>query len=231
MIHPILPYSMKGAIWYQGESNTGRAYQYRTLFPKMIEDWSVRWKAGYFPFLFVQLANFEYGSEEPIESDWAELREAQLMTLDYPNTGMAVIVDIGEADDIHPRNKQDVGKRLYFAAKKVAYGEDVVHSGPIYKKMQREGNKIKLRFDHIGSGLMTPDNKKLIGFTIAGSDKKFYWAKAEMINDEVVVYADEVKEPVAVRYGWDINPECNLYNTEGFPASPFRTDSWKGITE
>ena len=231
MINPIIPYSMKGAIWYQGESNAGRAFQYQTLFPKMIEDWRVRWKSGYFPFLFVQLANFEFGTDEPIESDWAELREAQLMTLDYPNTGMAVIIDLGEADDIHPRNKQDVGKRLYLVAKKVAYDEDLVYSGPIYKEMRISGNKIIIKFNHIGSGLTTPDDKELTGFAIAGSDKKFYWAKAEMINDEVVVYADEVDDPVAVRYGWDINPSCSLYNKEGLPASPFRTDSWRGITE
>jgi len=230
MINPIIPFSIAGAIWYQGESNAGRAYQYRTLFPKMIEDWRVRWGIGYFPFLFVQLANFEFRNPEPVESDWAELREAQLMTLKYPNTGMAVIIDIGEADDIHPRNKQDVGKRLYLAAKKVAYKEDIVFSGPIFRQMQIEGNKIILEFDYVGSGLTSKDNENLIGFAIAGADKHFFWAEAEIVGNEVVVSSDKVKEPIAIRYGWDKNPDCNLYNKEELPASPFRTDSWKEKT-
>jgi sialate O-acetylesterase len=226
MINPIIPYRISGAIWYQGESNAGRAYQYRTLFPKMIEDWRVRWGSGYFPFLFVQLANFEFRNTEPVESDWAELREAQLMTLDYPNTGMAVIIDIGEADDIHPRNKQDVGKRLYLAAKKVAYKEDLVFSGPIYKQMQIEGDKIILEFDHVGSGLAIKDDEYLTGFAIAGADKRFFWAKAVIVDNKVIVVSEDVLKPVAVRYGWDKNPDCNLFNIEGLPASPFRTDDW-----
>ena len=231
MISPIIPYTLSGAIWYQGESNADRAYQYRTLFPKMIEDWRVRWRNGYFPFLFVQLANFEFRHEEPTESDWAELREAQLMTLDYPNTGMAVIIDIGEADDIHPRNKQDVGKRLYLAAKKVAYGEDLVYSGPIYNRMKIEGNKIQLEFENAGSGLVLKSSESLTGFAVAGQDKKFHWAKAEVVDNKIVVSSEMVKNPVAVRYAWDKNPVCTLFNNEGLPASPFRTDSWKGITE
>jgi len=231
MISPIMPYTLSGAIWYQGESNAGRAYQYRTLFPKMIEDWRVRWGNGYFPFLFVQLANFEFRHEEPVESDWAELREAQLMTLNYPKTGMAVIIDIGEADDIHPRNKQDVGKRLYLAAKKVAYGEDIFYSGPIYNQMKIDGNKILLEFDHIGNGLVLKNSESMSGFTIAGQDKKFYWANAEVIDNKIVVSSEMVKEPVAVRYAWDKNPVCTLFNKKDLPASPFRTDSWKGITE
>jgi sialate O-acetylesterase len=230
MINPVIPYGITGAIWYQGESNAGRAYQYRTLFPKMIEDWRIRWGSGYFPFLFVQLANFEFRNPEPAESDWAELREAQLMTLNYPNTGMAVIIDIGEADDIHPRNKQDVGKRLFLAAKKVAYKEDLVFSGPIYKSMRIDGNKVILEFDHIGGGLISKNNKPLTGFALAGSDKQFYWAEARIIGDEVIVVSDKVEEPAAVRYGWDTNPACNLYNAEGLPASPFRTDSWSKKT-
>ncbi|MGD9328395.1 MAG: sialate O-acetylesterase, partial [Cyclobacteriaceae bacterium] len=231
MINPVLPYSLTGAIWYQGESNAGRAYQYRTLFPKMIEDWRVRWGQGYFPFLFVQLANFESRQEEPGESDWAELREAQLMTLKYPNTGMAVIIDIGEADDIHPRNKQDVGGRLYQAARKIAYGEDVVYSGPIYRQMKVDGDKIEINFNNTGSGLVLKNNDTGSGFAIAGEDKKFFWADVEIVNNKVVVSSEKVKDPVAVRYAWDKNPVCTLYNTEGLPASPFRTDSWKGITE
>ena len=231
MINPVLPYTLSGAIWYQGESNAGRAYQYKTLFPKMIEDWRVRWGQGYFPFLFVQLANFESRQEQPGESDWAELREAQLMTLKYPSTGMAVIIDIGEADDIHPRNKQDVGGRLYLAAKKIAYGEEIVYSGPVYKQMKVEGNEIELVFDHTGSGLVLKNNDSVSGFAIAGKDKKFYWADARVVNDKVVVSSARVENPVAVRYAWDKNPVCTLYNNEGLPASPFRTDSWKGITE
>ncbi len=231
MINPVLPYTLTGAIWYQGESNAGRAYQYRTLFPKMIEDWRVRWGQGYFPFLFVQLANFETRQEEPGESDWAELREAQFMTLNYPNTGMAVIIDIGEADDIHPRNKQDVGGRLYRAAKKLAYGEDIVYSGPIYKEMKVEDGKVEIEFNNKGSGMVLKNNNSGTGFAIAGEDKKFYWADAEVVNNKVVVSSEKVKNPVAVRYAWDKNPVCTLYNNEGLPASPFRTDSWKGITE
>ena len=143
---------------------------------------------------------------------------------------MAVIIDIGEADDIHPRNKQDVGQRLYLAAKKVAYREDLVYSGPIFKAMQVEGNKVILEFDQAGSGLISKENKPLTGFAIAGADKRFYWAEAKIVGNEVVVVSKKVTEPVAVRYGWDKNPACNLYNREGLPASPFRTDSWKGKT-
>ncbi len=232
MINPVLPYTLTGAIWYQGESNAGRAYQYRTLFPNMIEDWRVRWRQGYFPFLFVQLANFESRQEEPGESDWAELREAQLMTLKYPKTGMAVIIDIGEADDIHPRNKQDVGGRLYLAAKKIAYGEDIIYSGPIYRQMEVAGGKIELEFDNMGSGLVLRNNDSGSGFAIAGKDKKFYWADATtVVNNKVIISSVNVENPVAVRYAWDKNPVSTLYNNEGLPASPFRTDSWKGITE
>ncbi len=230
MIAPLVPYAITGAIWYQGESNAGRAYQYRTLFPKMIEDWRVRWGQGYFLFLFVQLANFMEVLPEPSESNWAELREAQLKTLDFPNTGQAVTIDIGEADDIHPRNKQDVGKRLALAARHIAYGEDIVYSGPIYKSMQVEENQIVLSFDHIGSGL-TAKGDKLEGFAIAGNDRKFVWADAEIQGDQILVSSPKVAEPAAVRYAWANNPECNLYNKEGLPASPFRTDAWPGITE
>ena len=222
MIAPLIPYGITGTIWYQGEANASRAYQYRELFPKMIEDWRVRWGQGYFPFLFVQLANFMERRDQPTESDWAELREAQLMTLDYPNTGMAVTIDIGEADDIHPRNKQDVGKRLALAARKISYGQDIVHSGPIYKSMQIKDDKIILSFDHVGSGLVA-EGDKLTGFAIAGEDGQFFWAEAEIQGDDVIVSSPHVPAPVAVRYGWADNPVCNLYNEEGLPASPFRT--------
>lgn len=229
MIAPLIPYGIKGAIWYQGEANAGRAHQYRTLFPKMIEDWRVRWGQGYFPFLFVQLANFTEKLPQPVESDWAELREAQTMTLDYPNTGMAVSIDIGEADDIHPRNKQDVGKRLALAARKIADSEMIVFSGPIYRSMQIVDGKVVITFDHVGSGL-TVKGDQLTGFAIAGADKKFVWADAQIVGDQVVVSSPKVGNPAAVRYAWANNPACNLYNKEGLPASPFRTDDWPGIT-
>jgi sialate O-acetylesterase len=230
-IAPIIPYGIKGVIWYQGESNAGKAHQYRTLFPMMIEDWRIRWGNGYMPFLFVQLANFRTKKTEPSDDGWAELREAQALTLRYPNTGMACAIDIGDANDIHPKNKQDVGKRLYLAARKVAYHEDVVSSGPVYQSMEVNGNKIRLKFTSIGSGLVVKNNGTLKGFAIAGNDHKFYWAEALVDGNEVVVNSSNVTSPVAVRYSWEINPDGNLYNQEGLPAPPFRTDDWKGITE
>ena len=230
MIAPLIPFSIRGAIWYQGESNAGRAYQYRKLFPAMITNWRTDWGQGNFPFLFVQLANFMAVTPEPVESAWAELREAQLMTLALPNTGMAVIIDIGEADDIHPRNKQDVGKRLALWAMAKTYGKDLVYSGPIYKSMSTEGNKVILDFEHVGGGLVAKGGEPLKGFAIAGEDRKFVWADAKIDGDTVVVSNNEVSEPVAVRYGWANNPVCNLYNKEGLPTSPFRTDEWPGVT-
>ncbi len=229
MVAPIVPYAIKGVIWYQGESNVGRAYQYRKLFPALINSWRRAW--GYdFPFLFVQLANYLERKPEPTESAWAELREAQLLTFKtVPKTGMAVAIDIGEANDIHPRNKQDVGKRLALAALAIAYGQKIVYSGPIYRSMRIEGTKIRLFFDHVGSGLVAK-GEKLVGFAIAGRDRKFVWANAKIEGNTVVVWSDQVPEPVAVRYGWADNPECNLYNKEGLPASPFRTDDWPGVT-
>ncbi len=229
MLNALIPYGMKGVIWYQGESNAGRACQYRSLFQAMIEDWRVRWGLDYFPFLFVQLANYMDIPEEPVEDDWAELREAQLMALRLPNTGMAVTIDIGEMFDIHPRNKQDVGYRLALAAKKITYGRDIVYSGPGYKSMEVKDGEVRLTFDHVGKGLMKK-GEKLTGFQIAGKDRKFYWADAQIVGGKVYVRSDKVKEPVAVRYGWAHNPQCNLYNKNGLPASPFRTDDWPGIT-
>jgi len=230
MIAPLIPYGIAGAIWYQGESNAGRAYQYRTLFPAMIKNWRDDWDLGQFPFLFVQLANFMKTKPEPADSAWAELREAQLMTLSLPNTGMAVIIDIGEADDIHPKNKQDVGKRLALWALAKTYGKKLVYSGPIYKSMKVDDGKVILSFDHIGSGLVAKGGEELKGFAIAGADKKFVWADAKIEGDTVVVSSDKVAEPVAVRYAWADNPVCNLYNAEELPASPFRTDDWPGVT-
>jgi len=230
MIAPLIPYAIQGAIWYQGESNAGRAYQYRKLFPAMIESWRENWDQGRFPFLFVQLANFRQTEDEPAESDWAELREAQTMTLESPNTGMAVIIDIGEANDIHPKNKQDVGKRLALWALAKTYGHKIVYSGPLYKSMEARNGKITLRFDHTGGGLVAQGEEPLKGFAIAGADRKFVWADAQIKGNTVVVKSDAIAEPVAVRYAWAINPVCNLYNKAGLPASPFRTDTWPGVT-
>jgi len=230
MLAPIIPYGIQGAIWYQGESNAGRAYQYRKLFPTMIQNWRQDWARADFPFLFVQLANFMAAKPEPGDSAWAELREAQLMTLALPNTGMAVIIDIGEANDIHPRNKQDVGKRLALWALAKTYGKDIVYSGPLYKSMKVEGDKIILSFDNVGGGLVAGGGEPLKGFAIAGADRKFVWADAKIEGGTVVVGSSKVPEPVAVRYAWADNPACNLYNKEGLPASPFRTDDWPGIT-
>ena len=232
MIAPVTSYGIKGVIWYQGEANTWQANQYRTLFPDLIRNWRTKW--GYdFSFYWVQLANFMKPVDMPAESDWAELREAQNMTLALSQTGQAVIIDIGEAGDIHPRNKQDVGLRLALAALKTTYGKDIVYSGPVYESMKVDGNKVILSFTNTGSGLMTKDKYGYVkGFAIAGYDKKFFWAKAYIDGNRVVVFSENVKEPIAVRYGWGHNPDdANLYNKENLPASPFRTDTWRGMTE
>lgn len=234
MINPILPFAIKGAIWYQGESNADRAYQYRTAFPLLINDWRRLWKQGDFPFYFVQLASFNSANGNSKNgSKWAELREAQTLSLNVPNTGMAVITDIGEPKDIHPKNKQDVGKRLAAIALHNTYGQNNVYSGPVYQSMQTNGNKISLSFTSTGSGLAVKDKYGYIkGFEIAGADQQFHYAKAYLDGDKVVVYTEEVNSPVAVRYGWaDDNLEDNLFNKEGFPAAPFRTDNWKSVTE
>ena len=234
MINPLVPYGIKGAIWYQGEGNAGRAFQYRRVFADLIKDWRVQWDQGDFPFLFVQLANFMKADSLPAESTWAELREAQSMTLSLPKTGMASAIDIGDAVDIHPKDKQTVGKRLALSALNVAYRQKVENMGPVYKKMKVNGNKVELTFDHVGTGLKVKDKYSYVkGFALAGKDHKFYWAKATITNSNTVdISAPEVPEPVAVRYGWANNPaDVNLYNSEGLPADPFRTDKWKGVTE
>lgn len=234
MINPLLPYGIKGALWYQGESNAGRAYQYRKAFPLMITDWRKRWAQGDFPFYFVQLASFNAShGTSATGSTWAELREAQTMTLSLPNTGMAVTTDIGDANDIHPRNKQDVGKRLAALALARTYGKGGVDSGPVYKSMEVKGDRIIVTFSNTGGGLVAKDRYGYLkGFEIAGADQKFQYAKAYVDGNTVVVYHDAVKAPVAVRFGWaDEASDNNLYNKEGFPAVPFRTDTWKGITE
>ncbi|MFL6332571.1 MAG: sialate O-acetylesterase [Pyrinomonadaceae bacterium] len=231
MLAPLFPYAIRGAIWYQGESNAGRAYQYRTLFPAMIRDWRAAWKQGDFPFYFVQLANWKARPQDSIDSEWAELREAQTLTLKAaPNTGMAVTIDIGNPDDIHPRNKLDVGLRLAYWALADVYGmKNVEKSGPLYDAYKVEGDKVRVRFTHAG-GLKTRDGAAPAGFYVAGADRKFVPAEARIEKGEVVVWSKEVPAPVAVRYAWADNPSANLYNSDGLPASPFRTDDWPGVT-
>ena len=225
MIAPLLNYTMKGVIWYQGESNIMRAQEYRTLFPALITDWREKWGEGNFPFLYAQLPNYWQAQGMPSESMTALLREAQLKALALPATAMAVTIDIGEWNDVHPLDKQDVGIRLALAAEHTAYGErSVVYSGPIFQSMAIEGNKAVLQFGQVGGGLVAKGGE-LKEFAVAGKDKKFVWARAEIQGDAVVVWSDSIAQPTAVRYGWAENPQwANLYNKEGLPASPFRTD-------
>ncbi len=228
LLAPLFNYAIKGVIWYQGEANTGNPQEYNDLFTTLINNWRKEWSQGDFPFLYVQLANFMKSYDQPTESYWAELREAQLKTLALPNTGMAVTIDIGEWNDIHPLNKQDVGKRLALAARKIAYKEDdVIYSGPVYESMQIEGNKIILSFRHTGSGLMLKGEDLSRSFAIADQYNQFFWAKNVTIEDNrVIIWNDEIDYPTAVRYAWADNPDTAiLYNLEGLPASPFRTDT------
>ncbi len=226
MLHPLIPFGIKGFIWYQGESNAYDAAAYRELFPMMINDWRIRWNQGYLPFLFVQLANFMKENEQPTESDWAELRESQTYTLRLPNTGMACAIDVGDANDIHPRNKQEVGRRLALQAEKIAYGKNLVAQGPMFKGYKQDDDKIIVEFDEAFGGLKTSDNGSIQGFAIAGDDQIFHWAQAQIDGNTVVVSSSKVKKPVAVRYAWADNPKCNLINGAGLPAIPFRTDEW-----
>ena len=252
MIHPILPYAIRGAIWYQGESNAGRAYQYRTAFPLMITDWRKQWNQGDFPFYFCQLANFMAKKPEAGESAWAELREAQSLTLKLPNTGQAILIDIGESADIHPRNKKDVGERLALIALAKDYKKSQPYSGPVYDSMKIADGKAVLSFKQVADGLvakplpetyemksLTKETAPLVrnspgsqleGFAICGEDKKWVWADAKIQGKTVVVSSDKVPSPVAVRYAWSDNPTCNLYNSAGLPASPFRTDDFPPTT-
>ncbi len=231
MIASLQPYAIRGVIWYQGEANAGRAFQYRTLLPTMIRNWRQDWGEGDFPFLIVELAPFTKISPEPQESAWAELREAQLLTAKtVPNTAVAVITDVGEEDNIHPKHKEPVGARLALAARAIAYGEKIVYSGPIYDSMKVDGNKVILTFKHVGGGLVCK-GEKLTGFTIAGEDRKFVNAQAQIQGDKVVVSSPEIDKPVAVRFGWANYPVVNLWNKDGLPAAPFRTDSFPMITQ
>ncbi|TWT72773.1 hypothetical protein Pla123a_40720 [Posidoniimonas polymericola] len=227
-----LGYGIRGAIWYQGESNAGRAYQYRELFPLMISSWRKEWGQGDFPFYWVQLADFQGETDQPGDSDWAELREAQTMTLDaLPNVGQAVIIDVGEGRDIHPRNKRDVGNRLARLALANEYGYDIASQSPRYKSMEKQDGKIVLSFDHVDGGLRAFDVNQPVGFSVAGEDKKFVWAEAKIIDgDRIEVWSPEVAAPAAVRYGWAANPEVNVYDGAHLPLTPFRTDDWQGVT-
>lgn len=228
-IAPLTKMALKGFIWYQGEANAGRAYEYRELFPAMIQDWRKQFNQGDLPFIFVQLANYMAEKNQPANSDWAELREAQAMALQLPNTNMATAIDIGEANDIHPKNKLDVGKRLGIAALKTAYGIDTANASPLYKSSQAVNDSIYIT---LTQPVTTADKYGYIrGFSIAGADSNFYWANAFMRGNIVVVYSPRVKQPAAVRYAWADNPgQLDLYNAGGLPVAPFRTDSWPGIT-
>lgn len=225
MISPLLKYSIKGVLWYQGEANTNDPKKYGQLFTAMIKSWRENWSQEDFPFLFVQLPNYMETKSQPAESNWAEVREVQRQTLSLPNTGMAVTIDIGEWNDIHPLNKEDVGKRLSLAAEKIAYGnKKVIYSGPAYASHVIEGNKIIITFSNTGSALALKGNSVLKYFVIAGADKKFVWANARIEGNKVIVWSDEITKPVGVRYAWADNPHgANLYNKEGLPASPFST--------
>lgn len=235
MIAPLIPYAMKGVIWYQGESNGDRltdALEYETLFPRMIKDWRQQWGQGNFPFLFVQLTSHRPAAKTPSEGNWAWVREAQQKTLALPNTGMAVTTDIGDARDIHPTNKLDVGLRLALAAKAIVYRQSLVYEGPVYQSMQVKGNEIHIQFKNAGDGLRIKTDTimshapSLSGFGIAGADGKFVWANAAIEGNKIIVYNGQIKDPVSVRYNWADNPPGNLINNIGLPAAPFRTDNW-----
>jgi sialate O-acetylesterase len=233
-IAPVLPYGIRGAIWYQGEGNSGRAYQYRKLLPAMIGNWRALWGQGDFPFLIVQLPNYMKVQPEPGESQWAELREAQLLVSKaVKQTGIAVTIDLGDPVDVHPRNKWDIGKRLALVALGTVYGQPIEYSGPALDHASFQGQKVVLGFQHAAGGLAAGkdgSNGPLRGFAVAGSDRKFQWADARIDGNTVIVSSAKVAKPIAVRYAWANNPACNLYNKAGLPASPFRTDDWPGCT-
>ena len=253
MLHPLLPAAITGVVWYQGESNIGRAWQYRETFPLMIADWRSHWKQGDFPFYLCQLANHQDKTAQPGDSSWAELREAQSVALKLPHTGMAVLLDLGDSADIHPRRKREVGERLALIALAQHYGRKLEFSGPVYQSMKKEDKVIRLSFTHVGAGLeakklpaeysvmsaldktaplvRNSPGSELEGFSVAGADRQWHWANARIDGDSVVVSCDEVPDPVAVRYGWANNPTLNLYNKDGLPASSFRTDDFPATTQ
>lgn len=232
VLHPIIGFGIRGVIWYQGESNASRAYQYRHLFPLMIRHWRDEWRQGDFPFYWVQLADFQDEKAEPDESAWAELREAQTMALRaVPNGGQAVIIDLGEAHDIHPKDKQGVADRLSRWALARDYGLDLNYRSPEYESMEIVDGKIVVTFSHVGRGLDTLDVREPVGFAIAGEDRQFVWGRARILGkNQVEVWHEDLTRPVAVRYAWADNPVCNLQSLEGLPATPFRTDDWPGVT-
>ena len=225
MIAPLIPYRIKGCIWYQGESNTNKPSEYNALFQAMIQDWRARWKYE-FSFLFVQLPGYKFKKKQPSSDGWAELREAQQKALNLNGTAMAIAIDLGEEKDIHPSNKEEVGRRLALAARSEAYHEKITYSGPLMKDYKIQGHAIKITFHHVGKGLITKGSS-LKGFAIAGADKQFKWAKSSIVENEVLIWSDEVKNPVSVRYSWESFPDGNLYNLDGLPAAPFRTDTWE----
>ena len=232
VLYPIIGYGIRGAIWYQGESNAGRAYQYRSLFPLMIKTWRQHWQQGDFPFYWVQLADFKQEAPEPRDSAWAELREAQSMALSLPNTGQAVIIDAGEGRDIHPRDKETVANRLARIALARDYGVEMAWQSPSYDSMRIDGNAISIQLKHVSEGgLHTFDVYEVMGFEIAGEDQKFVWAEAKLEGkNKVAVSSPQVPKPVAVRYAWGDNPVVNLQDRNGLPVTPFRTDDWPGVT-
>jgi sialate O-acetylesterase len=233
MVAPIVPYEVRGVIWYQGESNVNRAFQYRKLLPTMIKTWRDAWAKSdpaAMPFYIVQLANFTPPPAEPGESDWAELREAQTLTVKMPGNALACTIDIGDANDIHPRNKEDVGHRLALIALAKTYGKsDVAYAGPEFDSMAIEGREIRVTFKN-ADGLSTRDGGAVKGFAVAGADRAWHWADGKIEGSSVVVHSDKVPKPIAVRYAWAHNPPTNLYNRAGLPAEPFRTDDWKPVT-
>ncbi len=233
VLRPTIGFGIKGAIWYQGETNASRAFEYRALFPRMIQHWREEWQQGDFPFYWVQLADFRDEKPEPVESDWAELREAQTMTQSaVKNGGQAVIIDIGEGKDIHPKNKRDVGERLVRWALARDYGVKVIYRSPEFKSMKVEGNKAIVSFDTFGSSLQTFDTKEIKGVAVCGEDKHWVWADATVAGpDKIAASSPKVAKPVAVRYAWADNPVCNLFNKEWLPVTPFRTDDFEMVTK
>jgi sialate O-acetylesterase len=241
MVAPLTHYAIKGVIWYQGESNSGNSKQYRVLFSILIADWREKWRQGNFPFLFVQLPNINKPATEAVQDQdrWPGLREAQAKALALPNTGMATIIDVGDPDEVHCKDKLDIGVRLSLVARHLVYGEDIVYTGPTYDSMKVKGNRISITFKNTGGGLtigtapwtpsgrIQPVSSELKGFAIAGPDRNWHWAQARINGDQVIVSCDQATNPVAVRYGWADNPPCNLYNKEKLPAAPFRTDDWQ----
>jgi sialate O-acetylesterase len=231
MIEPLAPLAITGAIWYQGEANAGRAYQYRTLLPAMIADWRKLFGQGNFPFYIVSLPAFMRHRDQPVEEAWAEMREAQyLVARDVPNCGLAVTIDTGEADDIHPGEKKIVGERLALCALAHHYGKKIQYRGPTFKSVERLEGALKLRFDYVDGGLVVRGNKPE-EFSIAGADRKWHWADARIEGDAIIVSSPMVPDPEAARYAWQGSPKATLYNGAGLPAVPFRTDNWPGVTE